>query len=106
MLKKVLKKLTSSADDEHVILPTMEGPRPKKIIKTEIVIVKDSDDVTSIRPKLDELPIIFINVMALLGEGKKSFIKRLKTMAKQFDMKVYGIDKNWLIVTSYEVDRQ
>ena len=24
---------------------------------------------------------------------------------KQFEMEVYGIDKNWLVVTSYEIDR-
>jgi len=105
MIKKVLKKLTSSLGNEPIIFPSMDRIPPKKLIKAEVIIVKDSEDVVSIRPKLSDTPLLFINIMALLGENRRSFIKRMKVMAKQFDMEIYGIDKNWLIVTSYEVDR-
>ena len=105
MIKKVLKKLTSPLGDEHVIFPLMDRQDVEKTIRAEVIDVKDAEDVVSIRPKLSETPLIFINIMALLGENRRSFIKRLKVMAKQFEMEVYGIDKNWLVVTSYEIDR-
>lgn len=105
MIKKVLKKLTASLGNEPIIFPAMDRPAPKKTVKAEIITIKDSEDVVSIRPKLSETPLLFLNIMALLGENRRSFIKRLKVMATQFEMEIYGIDKNWLIVTSYEVDR-
>ena len=90
MIKKVLKKLTSPLGDDHVIFPSMDRQEVEKTIRAEVIDVKDAEDVVSIRPKLSETPLVFINIMALLGENRRSFIKRLKVMAKQLAVYFFG----------------
>lgn len=90
--------------DDGVFFPDMKRRDVEKLEKLEIVSVKKAEDVNKLRKILERSGFIIIHTLPLLmGTDKKSFVKRLKVLCKPLKMNVYGIDRNWLIVTKYPV---
>ncbi|MBR9689714.1 MAG: hypothetical protein GOV01_02365 [Candidatus Altiarchaeota archaeon] len=105
MLERFFKKIKNAFTRDHIIFPEMGRPVRAKTGSLKIVKVKASKDVGELRESLKTSAAVLINIKELpIGLERKSFAKRLKVFCKQFDKKVYGVDKNWLLVTKYKVE--
>lgn len=104
MLDELVRRIRSVFPTEKVIIPHMGRPSPKKEWKVRIVGANRPDEVEGMRDELKGSDILFISVKNLIGTDKEQFIRRLKVQCKQMDKHIYGMDRNWIFITGFEVE--
>jgi hypothetical protein len=105
MLKNFFRRFQGISRKDKVIFPPMDRPSPKKTSKLLILAAKNLDSFMDIRTAIEGAPIAFVNVRALMGDDLKTLVERFKIFGQQSGRKVYGIDKNWLIVSTSELQK-
>ncbi len=106
MLGNILNRIASMfSGGEKVIFPGDNGEKPKKQVRILVMNMTSENDVNSIRAKMRDYPLIFMNVSRVKGT-LKSIVSRLKIIADQFGYRIYGIDPQWLVMTSFEVEKK
>lgn len=104
MFKKLANKLNIFNKDS-IMLPAMNKPNVKKEATVGIFHVKKPEDISKLKKKIENSSASFINVSALLmGTERKSFINRLQALCKSAGLKIYGIDRTWVVLTRAKLE--
>jgi SepF-like predicted cell division protein (DUF552 family) len=105
MLRKLANKLNVFNKDS-IILPEMGKPTHEKIANIQVLKAKEAEDINKFKKRIEGSQVSLINVSALLmGTERKSFVNRLQSLCKNYKMEMYGLDKNWLVITKAGLER-
>lgn len=104
MLDKLIHKIRSMFPTKRIVIPSLNRPSPDKEATVRIIRVGDPQEAADLRDEVKGSEILFINVYGLIGNEKEQFIKRLKIQCEPAGKEIYGIDRNWVVVTGLKVE--
>jgi len=100
----MLRRFFGFAKDE-VIMPSMGRKEHQKVSRLAVIKIKVPEDISDLRGKAKEFDILLINISKLFpGEEQNNFVRKLKLVANDHNSKVYGVDRNWLLITKYPLE--
>ncbi len=104
MLRKLFGRMFGG---EKIFMPSIGGPSPKKLSSVLIFRAREPEDINKLKKRLGNSRVAFIDVSSLLmGTERKSFVNRLQSLCKARKMRLYGIDRKWLVITAAELEVQ
>ncbi len=104
MLEGFTRWFRSLFPSEDVTIPDVGRPSQKKELTVHIARAKDPDAAEELREELKRSDIVFLDVRDLIGPDKEKLVRRLKVQCGSTGREIYGIDRNWLVVTCLGVE--
>lgn len=102
-LKQFFKTLSDKLSFKERIYPTPEAHYGhKKDRKMAILKLGASEDLIEIRNKISECDVVFIDISRARRDELSHNVIQIKSTAHQKNSQVYGLDPNWIVVSSFE----